>query len=92
MRGWLTGRKVSRSTEAWDRPEALTVQRQERHRKPREVDQRGEERGAQGLLHSSLFGQLHTLENPMDRGAWWSTVHGVTKSQTGLSEHTRMQR
>ena len=22
------------------------------------------------------------LENPMDRGAWWITVHGVAKSQT----------
>ena len=22
------------------------------------------------------------LENPMDRRAWWATVHGVTKSQT----------
>ena len=22
------------------------------------------------------------LENPMDREAWWVTVHGVTKSQT----------
>ena len=22
------------------------------------------------------------LENPLDRGAWWATVHGVTKSQT----------
>ena len=22
------------------------------------------------------------LENPMDRGAWWATVHGVTKNQT----------
>ena len=22
------------------------------------------------------------LENPMDRGTWWATVHGVTKSQT----------
>ena len=21
----------------------------------------------------------------MDRGGWWATVHGVTKSQTGLS-------
>ena len=20
--------------------------------------------------------------NPMDKGAWWATVHGVTKSQT----------
>ena len=25
------------------------------------------------------------LENPMDRGAWWATVHGVTKS--GPSGH-----
>ena len=25
------------------------------------------------------------LENPMDRGAWWATVHGITKSQTRLS-------
>ena len=25
------------------------------------------------------------LENPMDRGAWRATVHGVTKSQTQLS-------
>ena len=24
------------------------------------------------------------LENPMDRGAWQATVHGVTKSQTRL--------
>ena len=24
----------------------------------------------------------------MDRGAWWATVHGVAKSQTGLSKFT----
>ena len=24
------------------------------------------------------------LENPMDRGAWWATVHGVAKSWTQL--------
>ena len=23
--------------------------------------------------------QYSCLENPMDRGAWWSTVHGVVK-------------
>ena len=28
--------------------------------------------------------QYPCLENPMDRGAWWATVHGVTKSQTRL--------
>ena len=26
--------------------------------------------------------QYSCLENSMDRGAWWSTVHGVSKSQT----------
>ena len=26
--------------------------------------------------------QYSCLENPMDRGAWRATVHGVTKSQT----------
>ena len=25
------------------------------------------------------------LENPMDRGAWWATVHGVAKSHTQMS-------
>ena len=29
------------------------------------------------------------MENSMDRGAWWSTVHGVTKNQTQLNtQHT----
>ena len=26
--------------------------------------------------------QYSCLENPMDRGAWWATDHGVPKSQT----------
>ena len=26
--------------------------------------------------------QYSCLENPMDRGAWWATVHGDAKSQT----------
>ena len=26
--------------------------------------------------------QYSCLDNPMDRGAWWATVHRVTKSQT----------
>ena len=40
--------------------------------------------------------QYSCLENPMDRGAWRSTVHGVTESQTGLiasvltHAHTRL--
>ena len=32
--------------------------------------------------------QYSCLENPMDRGAWWAAVHGVTKSRTRLSNFT----
>ena len=32
--------------------------------------------------------QYSCLENPMDRGVWWATVHGVAKSQTRLSNST----
>ena len=30
--------------------------------------------------------QYSCLGNPMDRGAWWATVHGVAKSRTWLSD------
>ena len=30
--------------------------------------------------------QYSCLENPLDRGAWQATVHGVAKSQTRLSD------
>ena len=30
--------------------------------------------------------QCSCLENPMDGGAWWATVHKVTKSQTQLKQ------
>ena len=32
--------------------------------------------------------QYSCLEKPMDGGAWWATIHGVSKSQTRLSEFT----
>ena len=38
-----------------------------------------------GRFHGGGNGNPHhysCLENPMDRGAWWATVHDVTKSQT----------
>ena len=38
--------------------------------------------GNGNLLHYSSLG------NPMDRGACWATVHGVTKSRTRLSNET----
>ena len=35
--------------------------------------------------HGNLL-QYSCLENPMDRGAWWATVHGVAKNRTRLSD------
>ena len=32
--------------------------------------------------------QYSCLENPMDGGAWWATVHRVAKSWTRLSDFT----
>ena len=58
----------------------------------------GRESACQGrrCLFSPWLGRIHRegngnppqyscLGNPMGRGAWWATVHGVTKSQTRLS-------
>ena len=51
------------------------------------------------MEHTLYFGEGHgtplqysCLENPMDRGAWWSIAHGFAKSRTWLkrlSSHTR---
>ena len=40
------------------------------------------------LIHSSADGHLGCLENPMDEGAWWAAVHGVTEGRTRLSNFT----
>ena len=31
--------------------------------------------------------QYSCLENPMDRGAWWAIVHGVTQSDMAKHAH-----
>ena len=43
-------------------------------------------KSAELCLISNPF-QYSCLENSLDRGAWWATLHGVAKSQTGLSTH-----
>ena len=35
--------------------------------------------------------QYSCLENPMDRGAWWATVHGIAKSWTQLKRLSATQ-
>ena len=36
--------------------------------------------------------QYSCLENPMDRGAGWATVHGVARGWTRLSTHTHVHK
>ena len=38
-----------------------------------------------GVGNDSLL-QYSCLENSLDRGSWWATVHGVVESWTGLNE------
>ena len=47
--------------------------------------------GSSGEGNGNPF-QYSCVENSMDRGAWWATVHGVKKSQTRLSNWARMQK
>ena len=44
----------------------------------------GSERSPEGGNGNPL--QYSCLENPMDREAWWATVHGAAKSPTQLSD------
>ena len=53
----------------------LTEQQDKKNHKYRETKQNITERNGNPLQYSCL-------ENPMDGGAWWATVHRVTKSQT----------
>ena len=39
-------------------------------------------------LEKEMAIQYSCLENSMDRGAWYATVHGVSKNQTRLSDFT----
>ena len=39
-------------------------------------------------MEKAMAFQYSSLESPMDGGAWWPAVHGVTKSQTRLSDFT----
>ena len=45
--------------------------------------------GQEDPLEEEMATQLqHSyLKNPMDRGAWQATIHGVEKNLTGLSDY-----
>ena len=43
-----------------------------------------------GVGNGNLF-QYSCWDNPMDRGTWQATVHGLAKSQTHLSDRAHVQ-
>ena len=47
---------------------------------------RGRSLGQEDPLEKEMatHSSIHAWKNLMDRGAWWTTVHGVAKSQTRL--------
>ena len=65
---------------------------------PANAEDRRDEGSIPGLGRSPGEGngnpfQYSCLEHPMDKGAWWATVHNVAKSQTQLqrlSTHARV--
>ena len=46
--------------------------------------------GCEDALEEDMATHSNILawRTPMDRGAWWAAVHGVTKSRTQLSDFT----
>ena len=64
----------------WDAT-AFSVCQSRRHKK---VSIPGSGRSSGGGHGNPL--QYSCLENPMDRGAWWASVHRVAKSQTQLKQ------
>ena len=58
-------------------------------RESRDTDSIPELGRSPGVKHGNPL-QYSCLENPMDRRAWWATVHGVAKSQTRLSNRHGM--
>ena len=42
--------------------------------------------GQEDLLEKGSATHYSCLENSLDRGVWWATVHGITRSQTQLRD------
>ena len=58
----------------------------------RELSYQGRKHGSERSLgggHGIPLQYSH-LQNPMDSGAWWATVHGVTQSQTNRLKRLSM--
>ena len=66
-RPYIKHKDSGKGSRGWRKQKTVKL----RHQKKEEEEEDGEGNG------NPL--QYSCLENPMDRGAWWATVHGVTK-------------
>ena len=57
----------------------------------KEAGRGGERRGRGPGEGNGTPLQYSCLGNPMDRGAWWATVHRVAKNRTRLSDFTSLK-
>ena len=98
LEGWACGQNPSRSQElgcgicvtlgqlpALSVPVSLLVYQQHSGSVGKDFPLCWENRLEEGMA-AHCIPQCSCLENPMDRGAWWATVHWVTKSRTPLSD------
>ena len=81
----LSSQQQEVNVDSWQRPRALpkVVQCKESTCHCRRLKSNPGLERFPGAENGSLL-QYSCLESAMDRGAWWATVHGVTKSQTQL--------
>ena len=75
-----TGRRVGSHSGSWRQGGSLSHQLLQTVKNlPAMLDTRVQSLGLEDLLEKEMALQYYCLENPIDRGAWWATVHGVTK-------------
>ena len=75
--------KLIRRPSGWDGSKVLTTHRGKPKSQP--VNASSSQNWRRRRWHPL---QYSCLENSIDGGAWWAAVHGVAKSQTGLTNFT----
>ena len=83
-------RHVCENTQDWGRAICCPLVAQTVKHLPTVREARFKYLGREDLLEKEMATDSSTpaWKNPMDRGAWWATVHGVAKSRTRLSAFT----
>ena len=81
-RFWTSGLQNWKTTNFWGFPGGSVVKNQSANAGDTEDSDLIPGSGSPPGVGNGNPLQYCCLENPMDRGSWWATVRGVTKSQT----------